>query len=222
MKVLSYNLKKNSASSELDLLYSTHRPEALCLQEVNVAALPKEIGNLSLIIGTEANRLGLALYMDQNKNTITEAKAFSLKKSFYDRVAAPAHERLLGVSAINKESGRALAIGSFHASPLTASNIVRRHQIKSGMESLDGLAKDSPILMIGDFNYPLFTSSLGKLLNTHGYNLTLSDNKTYQHFKMVSGHFDFVTSRKFNIESLKTLKQGLSDHLPILASTSLA
>lgn len=49
----------------------------------------------------------------------------------------------------------------------------------------------------------------------------LSDARTYTRYKFFRGHYDFATSVGFDIDDIKTLPQGRSDHLPILASMTL-
>jgi hypothetical protein len=51
-----------------------------------------------------------------------------------------------------------------------------------------------------------------------GYELSLSDRRTYTRYKVFKGHFDFATSLGLEIESVETLPRGASDHLPILIS----
>jgi hypothetical protein len=71
-------------------------------------------------------------------------------------------------------------------------------------------------LMVGDFNYPFFTKSLTAQMKDAGYDLTMSDRRTYTRYKVFKGHFDFATSQGLEIESVETLARGASDHLPIL------
>lgn len=216
MQLLSYNLLKNRAVKELDGLALKYSPDVLCLQEVDVHKLPKELGHLELAIGTEKNRLGLAIYVDTSKYEIEATASYSLRHSHYDRIAAPAHERLLGVRAVNRITNEKFAVGSFHASPLTALNAIRREQIQDGLQRLDLLGTGAPLMMLGDFNYPIFRARLEREMQNAGYKLYTSNQQTYRNYKVVKGYFDFAAGRKFSLNSLKTLKQGLSDHLPIL------
>lgn len=216
MKLLSYNLLKNKAVSELDGLSAKYAPDVLCLQEVDVHKLPQEFANLKLAIGTEKNRLGLAVYLDSSKYEVEEVGSFSLRHSHYDRIAAPAHERLLGVRARNKETGEKFTVGSFHASPLTALNAIRREQIQDGLKRLETLGESSPLMMLGDFNYPVFRARLAREIQATGFELYTSNQQTYRNYGVVRGYFDFAAGKNFSLNWMKTLKQGVSDHLPIL------
>ncbi len=46
VKVISYNLRKNRASSELATLVEQFNPDILCLQEADTSALPAELASL--------------------------------------------------------------------------------------------------------------------------------------------------------------------------------
>lgn len=222
MQFLSYNLLKHRAVHELEALIENHTPSVLCLQEVNVQSMPKQLGNLEMAIGTEKNRLGLAVYLDTSRYTVEETASFKLKDAHYDRLAAPAHERLLGVRARSLNTGKLFTVGSFHASPLTALNAIRRAQIKDGLERLDLLGEGSPLMMLGDFNYPIFRRRLEREVTEAGYQLLTSDERTYRNYRVVRGFFDFGVSRGFGETTLRTLAQGASDHLPILAKVANA
>ena len=76
--------------------------------------------------------------------------------------------------------------------------------------------------MVGDYNYPVFKENLGQKVRDAGYELSLSDARTYTRYKMFRGHFDFATSAGLDIESVRTLQRGTSDHLPILVSAALS
>lgn len=192
----------------------------LCLQECDTADLPAEVDNLYLADSTKRNRLGLAVYYDRDRFDAVSTTAFALKKSLHDRVLAPAHERLLGTRLIDREQDRELIVASFHAAPLTALNSLRRSQIRAAHLELKGLGDGLPMLMVGDYNYPFFKENLSERVKQSGYDLSLSDTRTYTRYKFFKGHFDFVTSTGLDIEKVETLPRGNSDHMPILVSAS--
>ncbi len=107
-------------------------------------------------------------------------------------------------------------LASFHAAPLSALNSLRRKQIAAAHESLRVLGDGIPILMVGDYNYPLFKNNLTARVQRSGYELSLSDRRTYTRYKFFRGHFDFVTSIGLGIEAVGNAPRGSSDHLPIL------
>lgn len=216
IRVISYNLRKNRAWRELEALSATAGLDALCLQECDTSALPDEIGPLHLADSTKRNRLGLAVYYRRDRYDAVETRAYSLKRSLHDMLLSPAHERLLGTHLADRESGHHLVLASFHAAPLSALNSLRRKQIKAAHESLRVLGDGIPILMVGDYNYPLFKNGLTERVQQSGYELSLSDRRTYIRYKFFRGHFDFVTSNGLGIEAVETMPRGSSDHLPIL------
>ena len=75
--------------------------------------------------------------------------------------------------------------------------------------------------MVGDYNYPVFKENLSQKVREAGYELTLSDTRTYTRYKFFKGHYDFATSVGVDILDITTLPQGLSDHLPILITAEL-
>ena len=218
IRVVSYNLRKNLAKSELVNLVQTFELDVLCLQEADTSELPAEVGSLHLADSTKRNRLGLAVYYRRDRFTAIETKAFALKKSLHDMVLAPAHERLIGTRLVDAESDRELIVASFHAAPLTALNSLRRNQIKAAHAELETLGERLPLLMVGDYNYPWFTDNLSEKVKESGYDLSLSDTTTYTRYKFFRGHFDFVTSVGLHIGNVETLPRGKSDHMPILVS----
>jgi endonuclease/exonuclease/phosphatase family metal-dependent hydrolase len=222
MKVISYNLRKHRAAGELTGLIERHGADVLCLQECDTSDIPAELAGLRLADSTQRNRLGLAVYYRENTFRAVEVRALALKKSLHDRVLKPAEERLLGVRLHDIDAGRDIIVASFHAAPLTALNSLRRHQIRTALTELGQLGAGVPILMVGDYNYPVFKENLGQKVREHGYELTLSDTRTYTRYRFFRGHYDFATSVGFAIDRVRTLPQGLSDHLPILVTATIA
>lgn len=220
IRVISYNLRKHRAIGELAALAETPGLDALCLQEVIASELPAEIGGLHLADATKANRLGLAVYYRKDRYEQVDSKSYELKKSLHDLIFTPTPERLVASKLVDRETGHELVLASFHAAPLTALNSLRRQQIRAAHELLEQLGGGAPVLMVGDYNYPLFNSGLKEKVKKTGYDLSLSDRRTYTAYKFFRGHFDFVTSQGFTIESVETLARGSSDHIPILVTAS--
>ncbi|MDF1479931.1 endonuclease/exonuclease/phosphatase family protein [Leifsonia sp. H3M29-4] len=218
MRVISYNLRKHRAVGELAALAATPGLDALCLQECIVSELPAEIGDLHLADATKRNRLGLAVYYRRERYEQIASQSFELKKSLHDLIFSPTPERLVGSRLVDRESGHEIVLASFHAAPLTALNSLRRNQIKASHQLLRALGNGAPILMVGDYNYPIFKDSLSDKVKKSGYDLTLSDRRTYTAYKFFHGHFDFVTSQGITIEGVETLPRGSSDHIPILVT----
>ena len=220
MRVISYNLRKHRASGELVGITERYSPDILCLQECDTRDLPQQIHSLQLADSTVRNRLGLAVYYRADHFRAERMQAFVLKKSLHDHVLRPAHERLIGVRLFDLAQERELIVASFHAAPLTALNSLRRHQIRSALGELQLLGPGLPTLMVGDYNYPFFKENLGEKVRDSGYELTLSDKRTYTRYKFFRGHFDLATSVGFEIHGIETLKRGSSDHMPILVDAS--
>lgn len=222
MKVISYNLRKHRAAGELSRLVERHDVDVLCLQEADTSDIPAALGDLRLADATHRNRLGLAVYYRVGMYRPLQVHSIALKKSLHDRVLKPAEERMLGVRLHDIDAGRELIVASFHAAPLTALNSLRRHQIRTALTELQEIGPGLPVLMVGDYNYPVFKENLGQKVREQGYELTLSDARTYTRYRFFRGHYDFATSVGFDITRIRTLPQGLSDHLPILVTAALS
>jgi endonuclease/exonuclease/phosphatase (EEP) superfamily protein YafD len=220
VRVISYNLRENHASGELVPLVEHFDPDVLCLQECGATGLPDRIGALRLAGATLRNRLGLALYYREHRFTMVATENFALKKSLHDHLLAPADERVVGTRLEDTEEEREVVIASFHASPLTAVNSLRRAQIDAAHTKLRELGPGLPALMVGDFNYPWFHKSLRARMVDSGFEMSRSDQSTYARYKYFRGHFDFATSTGLEISGVKTLPAGVSDHKPILVSAS--
>lgn len=220
MKLISYNLNKHKAAGELEDLVESTGADVLCLQEAVAGDLPAVISGLQLAEATARNRLGLAVYYRRNMYEALEVRSLALKKSLHDMVLKPAEERMLAVRLRDIDRGREVIVASFHAAPLTALNSLRRKQIEAALGELSALGDKLPILMVGDYNYPVFKENLGQKVREVGYELTLSDARTYTRYKFFKGHYDFATSVGFDIDAITTLPQGRSDHLPILVTAA--
>ncbi|WP_312677540.1 endonuclease/exonuclease/phosphatase family protein [Microbacterium sp.] len=220
MKLISYNLNKHKAAGELEDLVESTGADVLCLQEAVAGDLPAVISGLQLAEATARNRLGLAVYYRRNTYEALEVRSLALKKSLHDMVLKPAEERMLAVRLRDIDRGREVIVASFHAAPLTALNSLRRKQIEAALGELSTLGDKLPILMVGDYNYPVFKENLGQKVREAGYELTLSDARTYTRYKFFKGHYDFATSVGFDIDAITTLPQGRSDHLPILVTAA--
>jgi hypothetical protein len=220
IRVISYNLRKHRAVGELAALAQTPGLDAICLQECIVSELPTEIGDLHLADATKRNRLGLAVYYRRDRFQQLASQSFELKKSLHDLIFSPTPERLVGSRLVDRDSGHEIVLASFHAAPLTALNSLRRNQIKAAHQLLQALGNGAPILMVGDYNYPLFKEGLSDRVKKSGYDLTLSDRQTYTAYKFFRGHFDFVTSQGITMEGVETLPRGSSDHIPIMVTAS--
>jgi endonuclease/exonuclease/phosphatase family metal-dependent hydrolase len=222
VKIISYNLREHSARGELEAIADDHGVDVLALQECDHTDMPQTLGHLRLIEQTRTNRLGLAMYAREDRFEVKEKKVFALRKSMHDRLLKPANERLLAAHLLDRDTGREVLVGDFHAAPLSATNSLRRKQITAAHEGMRALAAGLPAVMVGDFNYPWFVRGLERRLSTTGYELIRMPTPTYVKFPFVGGYFDFATSTGFVIEDLEVLPQGVSDHLPISMTARIA
>jgi endonuclease/exonuclease/phosphatase family metal-dependent hydrolase len=218
---MSYNLRRHAAVAELQELVERYPVDALCLQEGDGTRMPAQVGELQLAAATYKSELGLAIYYHPDRFTALDSHAFTLRKAMHDRVLLPGIERLLTSRLVDLQSGQDVQLASFHASPLSATNLLRRQQIAEAHVHLTELTGDIPTVMTGDFNYPLLRGRLIKQVEKAGYSLSLSDGPTYYYSKSVAYHFDFATSKGMDVQLVETLPKGLSDHRPILITAEI-
>uniref|UniRef100_A0A942T8Q6 Endonuclease/exonuclease/phosphatase family protein n=1 Tax=Neobacillus citreus TaxID=2833578 RepID=A0A942T8Q6_9BACI len=216
LRVVSYNLREHTANGELAALAEASDADVICVQECDSNDLAPSIAGLTLAASTKANRLGLAIYKRDDRFRLQDFSIHSLQKSLHDRVLAPAHERLIAMHLHDSEAETDVIVASFHASPLTATNSLRRKQIEAAHQFVRDLSSDAPAIMVGDFNYPWFQTNLRRKIEEHGFALSLSDQPTYLRYRKFTGHFDFATSVGLHIAGVETLPAGISDHRPIL------
>ena len=198
-------------------------PTSCACRRCDTPGSPNTSAGCELAHSTTGNRLGLAVYYRPDRYDVPRSCRASRSRSRCTiTCCAPAHERLIGVRLLDLEAEREFVVASFHAAPLTALNSLRRHQIKSALGELQCLGPGLPILMVGDYNYPVFKDNLAEKVRDAGYELTLSDSRTYTRYKFFRGHFDLATSVGFDIDRVETLPRGSSDHLPILVDARYA
>lgn len=216
LRVVSYNLREHTANGELAALAESSQADVLCVQECDSTDLASTVGGLSLAASTQANRLGLAIYKRDDRFEVRDVGIHSLQKSLHDRVLSPAHERLIAMHLYDRQAQAEVIVASFHASPLTATNSLRRKQIEAAHDFVRDLSSEAPAIMVGDFNYPWFQTNLRRKIEESGFALSLSDQPTYLRYRKFTGHFDFATSVGLHIAGVETLPAGISDHRPIL------
>jgi endonuclease/exonuclease/phosphatase family metal-dependent hydrolase len=216
LKIISYNLKYHRASRELAGLVEDYDADVLCVQECHAEKLPDTISNLTLADKTVSGTLNLAIYYRKDRLDVIDTSSHLLKISLLEKLYMPPMERLLVTKLYDKESEQALSIGSFHATHHIASNYLRRAQITGALTKLSELSDKTPGIMVGDYNYLLFKKNLKVCIEESGYQLSLSDRPTYFMSKCLPMRFDMATSINAQIEWVRALPRGLSDHAPIL------
>jgi len=220
--LISYNLWQSRAQKELPELVAKYEPDLPCLQEVAGSRLPSRIGPLTLASVTKTNYFRVALYVRADRFDIVRGTSFRLFRSLHDRLLGYTGERLSAARLHDRITGRDLVVGSLHATPLTDPNSSRLRQVSDAHRHLRRMGENLPIVMAGDFNYPILTSTLRLHAWSQGFKLARSRTGTYQsHFrKYLKGSFDLATTSGFIVDQIVTLPQKASDHKPIYLTMS--
>jgi endonuclease/exonuclease/phosphatase family metal-dependent hydrolase len=206
---------------ELAGLVERYEADILCIQECFAEQLPDQVAGLKLADKTESGKFNLAIYYRPERLKTLDASAYVLKDSVLERLYMTPMERLLVTELFDRYTQQKLSIGSFHATHHIASNYLRREQIKSAHAKLSEISQNCPAIMVGDYNYMMFKKRLRVCIEKTGYQMSLSDRPTYYLNKYLRVHFDLATSINTQIERVKTLPKGLSDHAPILIQAIL-
>src|SRR3990167_5787480 len=131
IKIISYNLKWHKASKELEELVSDYSPDILCIQECRANKLPDVLGDLVLSDSTPNYRLNIAIYYRKGQFFTSHSESHNLKNAFLEWLFMPPMERLLVNKIYDRQSGKELTLGAFHATSHITTNRIRRHQIRA-------------------------------------------------------------------------------------------
>jgi exodeoxyribonuclease III len=139
-----------------------------------------------------------------------------LTTSRHDRFIGGTDHRLAAARLADRITGRAIVVGSFHATPFTDSNAVRRRQVDDAHAALEELGPGLPLVMAGDYNHPILLFMLGTHLARQGMHLVRTTERTYRRDRHpMRGKFDVATISRFVEREATVLPQGVSDHLPV-------
>jgi endonuclease/exonuclease/phosphatase (EEP) superfamily protein YafD len=215
--LVSYNLWQSRAQRELPALVTTGEPDLLCLQEAAGGSLPVRIGPLRLVSATKTNYFRVALYARSERFEVVNSSTARLFRSFHDRLLGYTGERLAAARMHDRFTDRDLVVGSLHATPLTDPNYSRLRQIADAHRHLRSLGRGLPVVMAGDFNYPILKSTLRLSAALQGFKVVRARAGTYQSHtrSYMRGSFDLATTSGFDVTDIVTLPQRASDHLPI-------
>jgi endonuclease/exonuclease/phosphatase (EEP) superfamily protein YafD len=224
ISLISYNLWESRAQRELPALVASYQPDLLCVQEAAGSRLPARLGGLRLASSTTTNRFRVALYVRDDRFEIVKPASFVLFRSLHDRLLGYAGERLAAARLHDIVADRDLVVASLHATPLTDPNSSRLRQVTDAHRHLRRMGRGLPIVMAGDFNYPILSSTLRLHAWSQGFRLHRSRTGTYQsHYrKYLKGSFDLATTSGLVVDEIVTLPQNASDHKPIRLVMSYA
>jgi exodeoxyribonuclease-3 len=214
LTLVSYNLWEARGQGELCPLITQNRPDVLCLQEAATQTLPETLQGMRLAVSTQGSRLGVALYVRDERFHVKAASIFRLPRSLHDRLVASADDRLVGARLRDRDTGKAIVVGSMHATPLTDPNIMRRWQVDSAHLQLHAFAPGLPMLVAGDYNYPFFTGQLHRHLRRRGFSLGRSGTSTYRKRGIMRGSSDLASSHNIDLLDVVTGPQGASAPSP--------
>lgn len=214
LQLITYNLHFHIAYNDVIELEKEHDPDIMCLQECIVERLDKQIGDLKLAAHTTIGDQGLAIYVHSKRFKVIRQFAEVLPLSIRERQKPEDRERLLVAELEDKASGKRFFVACFHATHLVATNQHRRKQIDYSIKSLDAIRDGKPVILAGDYNYPMFHKRLIKFVARRGYRLAISAEHTYK--SIISfGKFDLAATSNVESVTAVALPQSGSDHRPV-------
>lgn len=241
IRVASYNLWHHKAYGELADIAQNHNPDVFCLQECHPDQLDDRLGALKL---ADAQRyvhrlplthrpstknktssvfkgnVGIALYYNPNRLHLDDMERFELPLPWQERSGG----RIVQIALFTaKISGERFVVVNVHLSALLAPNRARRRQLQEVLDQITQQHKTTPVILAGDFNYPIADQKLRNQMAAHGLKEcgTLDASPTHIS-KLVKGKFDRIfISNSLEEKGYTILQFGASDHAPITARIKL-
>lgn len=230
----TYNIRFNSAAQAPIKLFSTFKPDILCLQEVetteeNLRKIEVEgyqLADFSNSFIKKEKVYGLATFYNLQTLEFIESDNFDLPRSFIEAIlvilrGGKTPRTVLKTEFVHKESNSKILVYNLHLTPLFATNATRMKQIEETLKDLD-VPHDQKLIIAGDLNYPLGRKKLEDITNAHHFKeATNSLLYTFKSNDWWCGYIklklDYIFYR--NIHLLKTDRPDwrFSDHYPIIS-----
>jgi len=239
LTILTYNLLYNKAHSELLGILKKEKPDVVCVQEfianqtdiAKIEALGYSIADYSHSFYKFFRFYSIATFYDPKKFTIANGEKISLKRGLYEFILfvlgmGKTERTALNTTLIHKESNKTIDIYNLHLTPLTGTNGVRKHQIKTTFEHFKRSDKINPAIVTGDFNYPYKRKGLEEITEKYGYKEATNDlfftiEGIYFTFFRLKAKTDYIFYDHLKKKSVRRLSRKVSDHFPILAKFTL-
>lgn len=230
---LTYNVCLNKALSDVPLIIKEYSPDIICLQEV---AIGKKSTYVNLFpgysLGATSNSFyrigstyGLATFYKNDVFYQTGSRSIVLPKTYYE-IFLTAFTRkgprtTLSTDLVFKDTDTALSVSNVHLTALVATNRARNKQLYETLEEID-MDPKSPVIVLGDFNYPFRKKGLEKIIREHSLTEATSNlTYTYMQFMKIMKNkmkFDFVLYRSLKLKETILLENyRKSDHYPVIS-----
>lgn len=223
VRILTYNIKFHRAYKDLETLVKKYRPDFLCTQEIDIKNLHDKIANLQLAATTRVGTMGLATYANYKKFEVTKSESIGLSSVWYEHVNRQPRFRLQLMHVKAKYSQHRFLLANLHLANLLATNHGRRGQAKMLFNYVKGKQNNSPAIIAGDFNYPVFTHRLINIAKENEFiELGPLNAKQTHNNPFLKGRFDRVfVSSGLKESHYQVLPFITSDHTPVLVEIEI-
>jgi len=236
--LVSYNLWFHKAYKEVSRLAEDQATDLICLQECYPSELQERLGSLRLAgshnyvhqlplkhrgtrkgvtAGALKGDVGMALYYNTDKLTLEDITSLPLHLPWQERNGG----RIMQLARFSMRlSGEKLVVVNVHLSALLAPNRARRKQLLEMIKHINDYRGSTPVILAGDFNYPIAAKGLQKLMEGEGFTECGTHDASPTHTsRLVKGKFDRIfVSPELHEQNYAILPFGVSDHAPIVAT----
>ncbi len=237
LSIITYNLHFSKAMGQIEDIISTHKPDILCLQEMetseeNLHTLTQYGYNLADYSNSFIHFgqiYGLATFYRADIFTFIESDAFNLPRGMYEMLQFLLNGRqqprtVLRTDFRIKNTRTTLTVYNLHLSPW-ATNSIRDKQLRKMFADVELFSKKN-LIVVGDFNYPYGRKKFEAFIRE--FNLTEATNNLFYTLEQgflkwfsVKLKLDYVLYRNITHIETTRLPLRLSDHFPICVTFEL-
>ncbi|HTE57243.1 MAG TPA: endonuclease/exonuclease/phosphatase family protein [Verrucomicrobiae bacterium] len=241
IRIASYNLWWHKAYHEVAEIVDGQQLDIICLQECYPSDLKKSVQGLRLagshayvhrlpLIHRQSKKTattsawknaGMAIYYNPRQLELISLERFALPLPWQERnggrIFQVAHFKVLA-------TGKLIVVANIHLSALLAPSRARRKQLQEILQGVTAQGDTLPVILAGDFNYPLVARSLHTLMEAEGFTECGAHVSMPTHMsRVIKGKFDRIfISEDVEEQGYAILPFGLSDHAPITATLGFA
>ncbi len=250
--ILTYNLLYNKAISRLSEIINDYSPDIICLQEIDtenihnnpIIKLNYQLANYAHCFVSANKIYGVATFYKPTIFRLLRSKPIPLSRSVYEIFTLILHffnrrprQTVLKNIFIEKNTNTKIVIYNTHLSAISL-NRLRLKQLAS--IDFNGLDKQIPTIICGDFNFPVERKKLEKIMHQYNlkeattsidYTLVYPSQKKDSHYgwlpylitKLIKFFYtdklklDYIFYRGLKHLNTKRLNIRLSDHYPLIA-----
>ncbi len=248
--VLTYNTLLNDAQKGLRAIFKKYTPDIVCLQEIDTDEKNIEkIEKLGYSLADYSNGFikfgsvyGVATFFNPASGKCTKTKSITLPRGLGEAIAfllrifrtQKKDRTVLKADFAFGDQKQKIAVYNIHLSA-HGTNGIRIKQLERTLSDIKK-SNDSPVVLVGDFNYPFGRKKLEELMEANGFSEATnaieftSDGKLIhyaflekflmkiiQFFIGKENKLDYIFYKNCKVISTIRIDVPYSDHFPIMA-----